>query len=934
VLDARIATNNLEADMSVPYPGRSAPNARAERISRPVLNIFIGTKASYAGRWIAQYELPQLNRADQERVGSLYLDLEPLSGEIDSIHQAVADSKMIKQTLRFPDLSQYAETLPPEQRQWLQVTNPYGTRLPNYTQMGAGGIRQNGHGAVVFNSATIEQHMEVLLNEISSVDSSGHAPDTDLITINIVCFLGGGTGSGSIPAISALARHVLRKQNRGGNIFVFAMLPVNVGNVAPERQNLQKSNSLAALLELEALMLKGDDKSQAFMMDIGNRQIRIPGGLIDEIFLFDETQLGDQIDQIPQLIGMAIAMRMQNLTGIGKREQAVRPDLTALQEHDDGGLITNVGSVCPLEVVFPAKDLATGFARRRAEALLGQVTDGGALDYKEQDLLRNQVIPARRTMELFFISDRERRAAPEPRRYGSPSEVIQAINRYSQVVEQRFQEQKDDALREQMAALNATLQNPTWTSTLPRLRAVLDLHVEEYKKVKDLTFASGQVMTRMGPDQMAAMNDRQRKAYYGTACHEELERHRITASHAVADTMIAELEKRIRMVDTMLQTLRNTQHRWEADHNESPEMMGQLTQEHPYRHNVFDRAAIPNPQAIDALDTAVTSSEADRILKMMMVNLAGALTGDERMARDTAAREASQMMDNMTVAYHRALDEMRLLEVLQLVYPSDKPAQEQALGNHMRWMSITSRSTLRHDPSLWGDQAHRQLEVRAHLAIDYEDERERQTVERARQSVNGFGERSVGYVPPGELLQSNDRARLQLLFSHHGISLSAVPFLSDAAGGCVKSLKDRQKIWETQGGIPVFANDVMQDLVLRPGAFFDPAFEKAMHGSVAAPATTAVGYGAMPGSATYNGDVAPGAYGQPMPGAPASQPVPGTMPPPPAPMTATPGYGSQAYGNPGQTYGAQMYGTPPPPPAPPITGPRNLVDRVERRARN
>src|SRR6185437_12712021 len=83
---------------------RSASNARAERISRPVLNIFIGTKASYAGLWIAKYELPFLNRADQERVGSLYIDLEPLSEDIDRVHQGTSDaSPMIKQTLRFPD---------------------------------------------------------------------------------------------------------------------------------------------------------------------------------------------------------------------------------------------------------------------------------------------------------------------------------------------------------------------------------------------------------------------------------------------------------------------------------------------------------------------------------------------------------------------------------------------------------------------------------------------------------------------------------------------------------------------------------------------------------------------------------------------------------------------------------------------------------------
>lgn len=906
--------------------GRTAPNAMAERISRPVLNIFIGTKASYAGLWIAKYELPFLNRTDQERVGSLYLDLEPLSDDIDRMHQETSDaSPMIKQTLRFPDLSQYVEGLPPEQQTWLRISGPHGVRLPEYTRMGAGGIRQNGHGAVAYNSSIIEQHIEALLNNISAVDSAGRAPDADLITINITCFLGGGTGSGSLPAIAALARHVLRKQNRSGNIFIYAMLPVNVGNVAPERQTLQRSNSLAALLELEALMLKGDDKSQAFIMDLGNRQIRIPGGLIDEIFLLDDTQLGDQVDQIAQLIGMAIAMRMQNLTGIGKKEQAVRPDLTALQEHDDGGLITNVGSICPLEVIFPARDLAIGFARRRAEALLRQAMNDTPLDYREQDLLRNQVSPARRVMELFHISDRERRAAPEPRRWGG-SEIIQGIDRYATVVEQRFNDQKDEAMKEQVAALDGVTHNPTWTSSLPRLKAVLQLFADEYKKVKELTFASSPSMSRMGPDQLQALNERQRKAYYQQACSEELQRHRITATNAVADTMIQELEKRIRMVDVMLASLGTTQRKWEADHSEAPEMQGRLTQEHPYRHNVFDPSAIPDPQAINQLDTAVSAAEADRVLKTAMEHMAAALTSDERSARDTANREANDMMTNMITAYHRALDDMRLLEVIQLVYPSDRAAQDATLTNHMRWMATSARSTLAHDPSLWGDQAHRQLEVRAHIAIDYEDERERQIVERARQSVGGFGGRGPGYVPPGEIVQSNENARLQLLYSHHGISLSAVPFLADAAGGCVKSLRDREKIWETQGGIPVFTCDVLQDLVLRPGAFFDPAYEKAATGSASTSQST------PPPPPSLNDDLPPSAYDQGN--------TYGANPygPPTTPST----YGAtgtpSTYGGTGSVYGgtgsSYAGGVNMPAPAPAITQPRNLLDRVERRKRN
>ncbi len=806
---------------------RETSSLAAQRITRPVLNIFIGTKASYAGLWIAKYELPFLNRADQERVGSLYLDLEPLSDEIDRAHYDTNDaSPMIKQTLRFPDLSQYVTSLSEEQKHWLQITSPAGVRLPEYTRMGAGGIRQNGFGAVWYNSPIVAQHIEALINNICAVDSAGHAPDADLITINIVCFLGGGTGSGSLPAIAALARHTLRSQRRGGNIFVFGVLPVNVGNIAPERQILQKSNSLAAVLELEALMMKGDDKSQSFMIDMGNMQIRTSGGLVDEIFLFDDTQLGDQIEQISQLIGMAISMRMQNLTGIGKREQSLRPDLTALQERDDSGMLTNIGSICPLEVVYPAAELAIGFARRKAQQALLQLLNAEPMDYHEEDIIRNQLCPARRAMELFHISDRERRAAPDPRRWGG-SEIMQSIDRYSTVVEHTFNEQRDAAVKDHLAALDALCANPSFNKSLARLQNALEIFSAEYKKVKELTFAGAPVMQRMGPDMLAAENERKRKAYYQQACQEEFQKHRINATNSLADLVIEDIDKRLRMLEVMQSTLRFTQQRWEADHYDAPEMRGLLTQEHPYRRNVFDHSALREANDIDELDTAVSAGETDRILRKASAAMASALTGDEREARQTAAAEANQIMEDMTQAYHNKLSSSRLLEAIQLIYPRDRDQQDAALANHFRWMSVTARSTLRHDPSLWGDQAHRQLEVRAHVAADYSGEHERQWVERTRASVGGFGERGPGYTPTGEFMASNDPYRMQLLFSHHGVSLSAAPYLSDAAGGCVKALRDRQKMWETQGGIPVFTCDALQEIITNPNEFSDPLTERA-----------------------------------------------------------------------------------------------------------
>ncbi len=445
------------------------------------------------------------------------------------------------------------------------------------------------------------------------------------------------------------------------------------------------------------------------------------------------------------------------------------------------------------------------------------------------------------------------------------------------MIEQRFGDQKAEVLREQQTALDGLSQNPNWVRSLPRLRSVLQLFGEEYRKVKEITVSDAPAMNRMGPDQLASLNDRQRKAYYQSACSEELQRHRITATNAIADAMLTEIEKRTRMLDAMIATLRTTQSRWESDHTDAPEMQGRLTQEHPYRHNVFDQSAIPDPNAIDAVDTAISPSEADRVLKVGLEHMAAALAGDERTARETANREAANIMENMIAAYHQALDEMRLLEVLQLVYPGDKAQQQAALGNHMRWMATSARSTLRHDPSLWGDQGARQLEIRAHLAVDYEDERERQMVETARAATGGFGERSPGYVPPGELMQSNDHARLQLLYSHHGISLSSIPFLSDAAGGCVKSLKDRQAMWDRQGGLPVFSCQVMQDLVLTPGIFFDPVMS--------------------PGGAGASLPM-PDPYAQNAPDLYASQGVPG-LPVPPVPSQG-----------------------------------RNLVERIERRSRS
>ena len=73
--------------------------------------------------------------------------------------------------------------------------------------------------------------------------------------MNIVAFLGGGTGSGILPDIAVMARHRILQRNLKHRLNIFCLLPEHVREATTNDVSWRKSNATATLMELIALSL-------------------------------------------------------------------------------------------------------------------------------------------------------------------------------------------------------------------------------------------------------------------------------------------------------------------------------------------------------------------------------------------------------------------------------------------------------------------------------------------------------------------------------------------------------------------------------------------------------------------------------------------------------------------------------------------------------
>lgn len=191
------------------------------QVDVPSLNVFLGSTPSFAALEMMR-GLIRLPEADQRKVALVFLDIDSPPSEVYQFRQEHPGA------LREFDLRisvahgvRYADQLDKSVSAHTYIPG----KIPESFDNGAGGIRNNGHVAACTDRAKIVQVFDEALSAIGALPMDRNARPVTEIGINIVAFLGGGTGSGILNDIAVMTRHRVLQLNLKHRLNIFCLLP-------------------------------------------------------------------------------------------------------------------------------------------------------------------------------------------------------------------------------------------------------------------------------------------------------------------------------------------------------------------------------------------------------------------------------------------------------------------------------------------------------------------------------------------------------------------------------------------------------------------------------------------------------------------------------------------------------------------------------------
>lgn len=350
-----------------------------QRIIDPVLNIFIGTSPSlYVARHLER-DVSYLPRTDRDRITTLLIDTMRLQNSGQNGYTYGADVMQI-QTPRYERNAEW--TVAQAHNMYIKANS--GPHKPGISVAGAGGIRNNGHVALCSLATSIEQRIKSKLSQIIAPPLEGQTEQAiNGLRINIITFLGGGTGSGILPALSVIARTVANARIPQPHTAIYAVLPEQPRGLTEEMRRRQRSNALATLMELTAILQAKDQKTSDALV-LGNLNIDISAlQVVDVVYLYGHGLLTEH-QEIYQLIAMDLFLRIQDGHGAGFERKRQLPDLSALKNMDSRKLPTCFATSGVAEIVFPRAELISAWAHAAARSMVNNQI-GQVNDYSEED---------------------------------------------------------------------------------------------------------------------------------------------------------------------------------------------------------------------------------------------------------------------------------------------------------------------------------------------------------------------------------------------------------------------------------------------------------------------------------------------------------------------------------------------------------------------
>ena len=824
-----------------------APHASTDpQVDTPSLNIFLGSTPSYAALE-AMRRLVYLPESDRRKVALVFLDIDSPPAEVLQFRQEhLGQLREFDLRISVAHGVLYADQLHEDIAHHTYIP----TKIPESFDNGAGGIRNNGHVAACADHDRIVQTLDEALAHIGALPHDRGARPVTEVAVNIVAFLGGGTGSGILPDLAVIVRHRILQLNLKHRLNIFCLLPEHLKEATTNDVSWRKSNATATLMELVALSLvsgRRDTGAGPYVHYMLHTPYEVRGTTIaNEVYLFGRTSMTSAQDAA-RIVGLDLYMRITNASGVGFLERSKAVDRRTLGNYDSNGLPTMFGTSCPLEVSFPAVETATAFA---------QLTAAKALPLLAHDL--GEASTQMNASDLDAVKDWDAAIKPEdPPPFTEKSFMTAGRDRLDQL-EARLNKHVGEAteeIAELVAEREAAEKSAIYGAGLEPLGAQI-ARLQRRKRIYNAALARVQdqsIPSKSRPDRLLqrAMlrpwpipGDKERRVNAAVDDFNRVQRRNIRAEYLKAKKAL--LTRLIEFVDAELKNvkrfqgdidLEQTARDLERQATASAAWRGQLDHAHVHTRHIFDLPGVPGMNTADGL----ASPPVQRLYEQMTTrDMEGYVQRFIEWMERTHGSDATlvsgagvEMRDRLVnylrdEVYLKPLLAMNLFDLLDrcCVLQGERPDRkvEDILLGHLQHISGLAREMVAFEAQLWNEGGG-MLSTSLYLGMSWKSGAQKAILDRARSRITAIAKEGASPM----LESAIDPHRLQLAYGQHAISIGTIPDFYQENNSGLGEFMRHQTAWNDPTGArpygqsraPVFSSGEMERLIMDPTALGD-----------------------------------------------------------------------------------------------------------------
>lgn len=824
-----------------------APHASTDpQVDTPSLNIFLGSTPSYAALE-AMRRLVYLPESDRRKVALVFLDIDSPPAEVLQFRQEhLGQLREFDLRISVAHGVLYADQLHEDIAHHTYIP----TKIPESFDNGAGGIRNNGHVAACADHDRIVQTLDEALAHIGALPHDRGARPVSEVAVNIVAFLGGGTGSGILPDLAVMVRHRILQLNLKHRLNIFCLLPEHLKEATTNDVSWRKSNATATLMELVALSLvsgRRENSSGPYVHYMLHTPYEVRGTTVaNEVFLFGRTSMTSAQDAA-RIVGLDLYMRITNASGVGFLERSKAVDRRTLGNYDSNGLPTMFGTSCPLEVSFPAVETATAFAQLTAAKVLPLL----AHDLGDASTQLNAT-------ELDAVKDWDAAIKPEdPPPFTEKSFMTAGRDRLDQL-EARLNKHVGEAteeIAELVAEREAAEKSAIYGAGLEPLGAQI-ARLQRRKRIYNAALARVQdqsIPSKSRPDRLLqrAMlrpwpipGDKERRVNAVVDDFNRVHRRNIRAEYLKAKKAL--LTRLIDYVDAELKNvkrfqgdidLEQTARDLERQATASAAWRGQLDHAHVHTRHIFDLPGVPGMNSADGLGSPpvqrlyeqMTTRDMEGYVQRFIEWMERTHGSDATLVSGAGVEMRDRLVNYLRdEVYLKPLLGMNLFDLLDrcCVLQGERPDRkvEDILLAHLQHISGLAREMVAFEAQLWNEGGG-MLSTSLYLGMSWKSGAQKAILDRARSRITAIAKEGASPM----LESAIDPHRLQLAYGQHAISIGTIPDFYQENNSGLGEFMRHQTAWSDPTGArpygqsraPVFSSGEMERLIMDPTALGD-----------------------------------------------------------------------------------------------------------------